>query len=187
MKGIIYMKRILALLLCLALFAGCDRAQLMQTDELEAIYEQNRELLEAAADEIQAVYADPELSEKLSSTFWIFPEGGIEWIKEPSAVRGDLWFSFSEYHYPENAEPDDAVTARVCDRLYPAVEPLISASVVDHVFRSDRSIQFIVLSEWGWEAFIAYQPNGGEPRGSLSEDLTIKEISPNWWVVTDHD
>ena len=79
------------------------------------------------------------------------------------------------------------MTEALCDDLFPALEPLLSASAVDHIFRSDRSIHFTVQSEWGWEAFIAYQPNGGEPRGSFSEGLTIKEVAPNWWVVTNHD
>ena len=175
-------------LLCLALFTSCERAQLMQTDELEAIYAENRELLETAADAIQAAFADADLPGEGWTNCWIYREGGIAWIEEPDVVRGSLCFYTSYYHEPGKADSREfELTEALCDELYPAVEPLFSASVVDRIFRSDRSIQFIVYSEWGWEAFIAFQPKGGEPSGSFSEGLTIKEIAPNWWAVTDHD
>ena len=182
------MKRILALLLCLALFASCEATQFVQTDELEAIYAENRELLERAADAIQTAFADADIPGEGWTNCWIYREGGIEWIEEPDVVRGSLCFSTFYNHEPGKADSREFVlTEALCDDLYPALEPLFSASAVDHIFRSDRSIHFTVQSEWGWEAFIAYQPNGGEPRGSFSEGLTIKEIAPNWWVVTNHD
>ena len=185
------MKRILALLLCLALFASCEATQstqFVQTDELEVIYADNRELLERAADAIQTAFADADIPGEGWTNCWIYREGGIEWIEEPDVVRGSLCFSTFYNHEPGKADSREFVlTEALCDDLYPAVEPLLSASAVDHIFRSDRSIHFTVQSEWGWEAFIAYQPNGGEPRGSFSEGLTIKEVAPNWWVVTNHD
>lgn len=182
------MKRILALLLCLALLAGCDRAQFVQTDELEAIYAENRELLETAAYAIQTAFADADIPGEGWTNCWIYREGGIEWIEEPDVMRGSLCFYSFYNHEPGKSDSREFVlTETLCEELYPAVEPLLSASVVDDIFRTDRSIQFIVYSEWGWEAFIAFQPKGGEPRGSFSEGLTSKELAPNWWVVTDHD
>lgn len=175
-------------LLCLALFTSCERAQLMQTDELEAIYAENRELLETAAYAIQTAFADADIPGEGWTNCWIYREGGIEWIEEPDIMRGSLCFYSFYNHEPGKSDSREFVlTETLCEELYPAVEPLFSASVVDDIFRTDRSIQFIVYSEWGWEAFIAFQPKGGEPSGSFSEGLTIKEIAPNWWAVTGHD
>ncbi|MBQ2618239.1 MAG: hypothetical protein IJK24_00475 [Oscillospiraceae bacterium] len=178
------MKRILCLLfilLSLSALCGCERTQFVQTDELEAIYAENRELLETAADAIQAAFADADIPGEGWPNCWIYREGGIEWINEPSVVHGMLCFHASFHHEPGKADPREFVlTETLCDELYPAVEPLFSASVVDRIFRNDRTIQFIVQSEWGQEALIAYQPNGGEPSGSFSEAVLQKEVAPNW-------